>query len=247
MKNLIVSAAIVFAGAACVAADELPKAETILDKYVEVTGGKAAYEKLHSEITTGKMEVVGKGISGSVMSYRVEPDKSYTEIEIQGIGKMREGSDGSTFWSLSAFQGPHLKDGDEKAQARMAGQFNSELHWRDVYKKAETTGVEQVDGKDCYKVVLTPNEGGPITRFYDKQSNLLVKMAMIAKNPMGEIPVESLVSDYRKEGDILMAHKITQKGMGQEISISIDSVQYNAEIPKDRFVVPDEIKALIKK
>ena len=247
MKNLIVSAALVLASAACLAADELPKAETILDKYVEVTGGKAAYEKLHSEVTTGKMEVVGKGISGSVMSYRVSPDKSYTEIEIQGIGKMREGSDGTTFWSLSAFQGPHLKDGDEKAQARMAGYFNSELHWRDMYKKAETTGVEQVDGKDCYKVVLTPNEGGPITRFYDKQSNLLVKMAMIAKNPMGEIPVESMVSDYRKEGDILMAHKITQKGMGQEISISIDSVQYNAEIPKDKFAVPDEIKALIKK
>src|SRR5262249_51822607 len=28
------------------AADELPKAETILDKYIEVTGGKTAYQKL---------------------------------------------------------------------------------------------------------------------------------------------------------------------------------------------------------
>src|SRR5215467_12699217 len=117
MKNLILCAAVVFASGVRLSADDLPKAEAILDKYVEVTGGKAAYEKLHSEITTGKMEIAGKGINGSVMSYRAAPNKSYTEIEIQGLGKMREGSDGATFWSLSAFQGPHLKEGDEKAQA----------------------------------------------------------------------------------------------------------------------------------
>lgn len=247
MKRSILCTAILLASGVRLAADDLPKAEAILDKYVEVTGGKAAYEKLKTEVTTGKMEFVGKGISGSLVSYRAEPDKSYTEIDIQGIGKIRDGSDGTTFWALSAFQGPHLKDGEEKAQARLAGHFNAELHWRDVYKKVETAGVEQVDGKDCYKVVLTPNEGGPVTRYYDKQSNLLVKMTMIAKNPMGEIPVESVASDYRKEGDILMAHKVTQKGMGQEFSISIDSVQVNTEIPPDKFAVPDEIKALMKK
>jgi outer membrane lipoprotein-sorting protein len=44
-----------------------------------------------------------------------------------------------------------------------------------------------------------------------------------------------------------MAHKVTQKGAGQEVSITIDSVKYNAEIPKGQFDVPDEIKALMKK
>src|SRR5579872_4019873 len=184
MRTMILCAAVLCTSGVRLAADDLPKAETILDKYIEATGGKAAYEKNHNEITTGKMEFTGKGISGNVLSYRAEPDKSYTEIEIQGIGKIKEGSDGKTAWSLSAIQGPHLKEGDEKAQAMMAGKFNSELNWRDVYKKVETTGVEQVEGKDCYKVVLTPSQGSPITRYYDKQSSLLIKMTMVAKNPM---------------------------------------------------------------
>jgi hypothetical protein len=247
MRSMILCAAVLCTSGVRLAADDLPKAETILDKYIEVTGGKAAYEKNHSEISSGKMEFTGKGITGNLVSYRADPDKSYTEIDIQGIGKLREGSDGKVAWSLSAIQGPHLKEGEERAQAMQAGKSNPELRWRDVYKQAETTGAEQVEGKDCFKVVLTPNEGSPVTRYYDKQTNLLVKMTMTVKNPMGEIPVESVVSDYRKEGEILMAHKVTQKAAGQEFSISIDSVKFNAEIPKDKFEVPDEIKALMKK
>jgi hypothetical protein len=246
MRNILLCAAVVLATGARAPAADLPKAETILDKYIEVTGGKAAYEKNHSELSTGSMEFVGKGIKGTVSSYRAEPDKSYTEVDIQGIGKVKEGSDGKTAWSLSAMQGPRIKDGDERASSIQAARFNAELHWRDVYT-AETKGVEQVDGKDCYKVQLTPKEGMAITRFYDKESNLLVKMVMTVKSPMGEMPVESYVGDYRKEGGILMAHKVTQKAMGQEIAITIDSVKYNAEIPKDKFEPPDEIKAMMKK
>ena len=247
MRNIILCAAVLCASGVRLAADDLPKADTILDKYVEVTGGKAAYEKTRSEVTTGKMELVGKGISGTVLSYRADPDKSYTEVEITGIGKMREGSDGKVAWSLSAMQGPHLKEGAEKAQALNAGRSNPEIRWREIYKSAETTGVEDVDGKPCYKVVLTPKEGNPMTRFYDKSSNLLVKMTMTVTNPMGEIPVESTVGDYRKEGAVLVPHKVVQKAAGQEIAITVDKVEFNTDIPKDKFEVPDEIKALMKK
>jgi hypothetical protein len=246
MRNIFLCAAIVLATGARLAADDLPKAEAILDKYIEATGGKAAYEKNHSEVSTGSMEFVGKGIKGSVSSFRMEPNMSYTEVDIQGIGKVREGSDGKIAWSLSAMQGPRLKDGDEKAGALQAARFNAELNWRDAYK-AETTGVEQVDGKDCYKVQMTPKEGMAQTRFYDKESSLLVKMVMTVKNPMGEIPVESYVGDYRKEGGLLVAHKVTQKAAGQEIAITIENVKFNAEIPKDKFVPPDEIKAMMTK
>ena len=246
MRNIFLCAAVFLAATALPAADELPKAETILDRYIEVTGGRPAYEKRHTEVSTGTMEFVGKGIRGTIASYRAEPNKSLTEVDIQGIGKVQEGTDGTLAWSLSALQGPRIKEGDEKAGALQAARFNAELNWRDVYK-AETTGVENVDGKDCYKVRLTPKEGLAMTRYYDKQSNLLVKMAMTVKNPMGEFPVESKVSDYRKEGDLLLPHKVSQSAAGQEILISIESVKHNAEIPKEKFEVPAEIKALLKK
>ncbi|HTS31198.1 MAG TPA: DUF620 domain-containing protein [Bryobacteraceae bacterium] len=229
------------------AADELPKAEAILDRYIEVTGGKAAYAKVHTETSTGAMELPAMGIKGKVTSYHAEPDLTLVEINIDGMGKMVDGSNGQVAWSMNAMQGPRIKEGPEKAEALLHAQFNGDLRWRDLYSRVETTGVESVDGKDCYKVVLTPKAGNPITKWYDKDSGLLLKMRIKANSPMGEIESDSMLSDYRKEGDILMAHKVVQHVATLETSMTIDSMRYNAEIPKEKFDLPDEIKALVNK
>jgi outer membrane lipoprotein-sorting protein len=143
--------------------------------------------------------------------------------------------------------GPHVKEGPEKAQAALSAKFNAELNWRDVFKDAKTVGTDTVDGKPCYKIELTPAEGSPIDQCYDKDSGLMVKMTMTAQTPMGEQTVDSFTGDYRKEGDVLMPHMIKQVLAGTEIVITIDSVTFNTEIPADKFALPDEVKALIKK
>lgn len=232
--------------AALGAADDLPKGETILDKYIEVTGGKAAHAKVKSDVSSGEMTLGAMGLKGKVMSYSQSPDKRVVEITLEGIGKISEGSNGEIAWSHSAMQGPRLKEGDEKAEALLQGKHNADSQWRDLYTSAETKGVESVDGKECYKVVVTPKSGKPQTRWYDKQSGLLLKMVMTSRSPMGEIEVESFLSDYRKEGELLLPHKISNKMAGQEIAMTIDKVEQNVEIPKDRFEPPAEVKALIK-
>ncbi|MCU1234757.1 MAG: hypothetical protein JWP63_2724 [Candidatus Solibacter sp.] len=245
-RTLTLSLSLAFAGILASAAD-LPKGEALLDKYVEVTGGKAAYNKVHSDKTTGTMEFKAMGLKGKVITYSAEPDKKYSEVVLEGMGKMQEGASNGVAWSLSSMQGPHLKEGDEKAETLLQSKFNSDLNWRDQYKSAETVGVETVEGKECYKVVMTPKTGSPSTRWFDKDSNLLVKMQMTTKSPMGEVQSESIVSDYRKEGDLLVPHKILSKVATMELVMTVESVQYNPEIPKDRFDVPAEVQALIKK
>src|SRR5215471_17539903 len=205
--SLRVAAVLAFGSLALAAADELPKGEAVLDKYVEVTGGKAAYSKLHTETTSGTMEFKAMGLKGKMTAYAAEPDKRYTEIVIDGIGKIQEGSNGEVAWGMSTMQGPRLKDGDEKAETLLQAKFNPDLSWRDLYKSAETVGVEAIDGKDCYKVLLTPKAGAPITKWYDKQSGYLVKMSLTAKTPMGDIQSDTTYSDYRKEGEVIVPHK----------------------------------------
>jgi outer membrane lipoprotein-sorting protein len=239
--NLV--AAMTFA-VACAAAD-LPKAETILDKYVEVTGGKAAYQKVHSEIESGTMTI--SGITGTHTTFKAEPDKVYTEIVIQGVGKIQEGSNGKVAWSNSAMQGPHLKDGEEKEVSLLMARFDGDVNWRGIFTKAETVGVEAVNGKDCYKVVLTPKAGKPMTRFYDKESGLLLKNVLTTTSPMGEVTVESILEDYRKEGDFLRPHKVSNKAMGQQFSVTLDKVEFNPEIPASKFDLPEEVQALLNK
>lgn len=228
-------------------AQDLPKADTILDRFVEVVGGKSTFEKHHNEVMHGTMDLTGRGVKGTLTVYQQEPDQIRATIDLEGIGKIDSGTSGDIAWENSAMQGPRIKKGVEKSDAFRDATFNAVLKWRDLYANAETTGEENVNGHECYKVVLTPREGNPTTHFYDKKSGLMIKTATTRSTQMGDITAEVFADDYRKEGDILTAHKLTNKFAGQEFQIAVQSVEYNVEIPKDRFDMPDEIKALAKK
>ena len=238
---------IAFSLAACLslyAADPLPTGEAILDKYIEVTGGKAAYEKKRTEISSAVMEFVGKGVKMNMTMYHAEPNKSYSVVEIEGIGKIEEGTDGSVVWERSALKGPRVKTGEERAVSLRAANIHHDSRWRDFFQKVECTGVEPIDGHICYRVVLTPKDGQPETRYYDKKSFLLVRTNMIMKSEMGEIPAESSASDYRTVDGVLVPFLVKQKVLGQEFTVTLQSVKTNVEIPKNRFKVPDDVKAL---
>jgi outer membrane lipoprotein-sorting protein len=243
--HLRIGLALAFCGV--LAAADLPKAETLLDKYIEVTGGKAAYTKIHGQMMTGTMEFPAMGLKGKLTVYAAEPDKQYFEVDLEGVGKIEEGSGGDVAWSNSAMQGPRVKEGAEKTESLLKAKFNAELKWRDLYKTVETVGMETVDGKECYKVVATPKTGNPNTRWYDKDSNLLVKMSSVTPTAQGDIQAETSMSDYRKEGEFLMPHKMLVKAGPMEFAMTIDTVRHNPEIPKDRFEIPDAVKALLKK
>jgi outer membrane lipoprotein-sorting protein len=241
----LIGLALAFAGV--LAAADLPKAETILDKYVEVTGGKAAYAKIHSHVIAGTMEFPAMGLKGKMTIYAAEPGKQYVEMNFEGVGKMQEGSDGEVAWANSAMQGPRIKEGGEKAESLLRAKFNGELNWRNLYKTVETVALETVDGKQCYKVVATPKSGNPRTLWYDQDSNLMVKVSAVTETPQGDIQSDTSVSDYRKVGDLLVPHKMMIKAGPMEIAMTIDSVQVNPEIPMNTFEMPDEVKALLKK
>lgn len=225
----------------------LPQAETILDRYIEVTGGKAAYEKRANEITTGTFEMTAQGIKGAVTMYSAPPDKTYREIVLDGIGKVESGTIGGVAWEKNPMLGPRLLSGDEKAQTLREAAFNGTLDWRSLYQKAETTGVETIDGEECYKVVLTPAQGKPLTVYYQKKSGLAVKQSMIASSQMGEVPAEAIVSGYKDFDGVLAPTKVVTKLAGQDFTITTDTVKTNQDIPADKFDPPAEIKALLKK
>jgi hypothetical protein len=227
--------------------EPLPKAETILDRFVEVTGGKVAYEKRKNEVATGTLEFKAQGLKGSVTRYTAEPAEEYFVMELDGVGKIESGIDKGVVWEKNLMLGPRIKSGTEKAQALREGTFNASLHWREFYPKVETTGIEIIDGELCYKVVLTPTEGNPETTYYQKKSGLAVKTTTVAASPMGDMPLEAISADYKNFGGVTMATKMTQKVAGQEFIITIQDVKINQTLPPDRFDPPAEIKALLSK
>jgi len=225
--------------------EDLPEAEAILDGYIEATGGKAAYEKITNRVTKATLEITAQGIAMNLTIYAARPNKNYILIESEAIGTIEKGTDGTTVWEKSAMMGPQVKDGQEKTDTLREAIFDKFVNWREMYEKTEYVGVEMLSGKPAHKVVMTPRDGKPQSFYFDQVSKLLAKVELTVENPMGTIPVETFLEDYRSIDGVLLPHKSRVVAMGQERLVTTESIEHNVDLPPDRFDLPEEIRAIL--
>jgi len=223
------------------------QAELILDRYVGATGGLAAYDKMHSNITKATLDIPAAGIAIDVTVYAARPNKIRSVAQSPAIGSIERGTDGTIFWEKSTMQGPRILEGEELAEALREAKFEGLVYWRGTYDSVAVAGVDTVGGSPCDKVVMKSKGDKPRMLFFDQKSGLLVKSQTTVASQMGDIPVESFVSDYRKIGDLLAAYKTTMKIMGQERVMTTTSIEYNVAIPDSMFAVPADVQNLLKK
>ncbi len=224
---------------------KLPKGDEILDKYIKATGGKEAYKKINNRVIKGTFEMPAQGMKGTINIHAARPNLYYTVVEIPNMMKQERGTDGKIAWERQSMMGARILEGEERDQFIRETVFDSEVDWRKLYKKAETVGVEDIDGKPAHKIKLTIDDTNTMTAYYDKTSNLLVKTVMIHKTQMGDMPVETYISDYKKVGGLLIPHKHRQVVMSMEQLLTFDSFEVNVKMDKKRFALPDDVKELL--
>jgi len=231
-------------------AGDLPSAEKVIDKYIEATGGLEVYEKHDAMKAVGSFSMPAMGISAKLEVIKQAPDKSHTAIVSDAFGNMEEGFDGTVAWEKSMMTGSKIKTGSELAMTRRTSQFNLMGVWKEFYQSATNHGIELVDGVECYKVEMIPNEGEgePELNYYAVDSGLLLKTSAVIVNEMGRITVDAYMLDYRKSEGVTAPYKIRQVLMGmQEMVMTFETQTFDVEVPEGTFDLPEDVKALLEK
>ncbi len=233
--------------AALAQAEKLPKAEDVLKKCVEATGGQAAMEKIHNRLSKGKVQLSSMEIQATFTSYAAAPNKLHITIDVENADKTERGTDGTTCWQTGANAEPKLIENDEKAMRQRLWTFNLIAHWRKLYKKAETAGRETWHEQPCLKLTMTPKTGGSEEWLINEQTNLLVGIHVTATQPNDEFYFG--FEDYRKVDGVMVPYKVIEssKSSAVELTYVAESVEHNVTLPKNCFAVPESIKALVKK
>ena len=225
----------------------IPRAEVVLDQYVEATGGKAAYEKFTNRVSTGTLDIVGANLKGTIKVTHTSPNKLVSVTELGPIGTTRQGTDGEVAWEISTISGERILEAEERDAFILQAVFNGEIRWKDRYEKVESVGVEDVEGKPAVKLVLTPKSGKPLIEYYDLKTHLLVKQVIKTKGPMGEISIDQYPGNYRKIDGVLMPLSLKQKVLGQEMVLNFTDVSHNVKLADNTFALPKEIVSIKKK
>jgi len=217
---------------------KLPTTQEILSKYVQALGGRGTNEKIKTRMLKGTIELAPMGIKGTVESYMSAPDKSYTKSNLQGIGDIIEGFDGTTAWSSNAIQGSRDKEGEELLQTKMINIFHRETNLEKLYPKMEVKGMEKVGDKDTYVVVATPNGLAPETFYFDVKSGLLVRADSILISPEGKMPGKTFYEDIREIDGIKLPYKVRVVLPQFEIISNITEVKHGVTLEESKFAKP---------
>ena len=225
-------------------AAELPDARTIVDRHIKAIGGRDAILAHKSIHATGTLTMPTNGISGPVDIYGAAPDHVLVRTTVAGIGEIVDAYDGKVGWSINPMTGPSLKTGKELEQTKLDADFYSEL--RDPRKYTMKT-IEKTpfDGRDCYKVSVKRPDGTEDFDFYDVATGLRAGSINTRETQMGVMTISNVESGYKKFGPLTQATVLTQKVMGVEQKITIETVEYDKVEPAV-FEPPASIKALIK-
>lgn len=212
-------------------------AEQVLDGHVKAVGGVEKLESFKNRRTTGKFSMPAAGLNGPMKIIQEAPNHYRMEMEIPGIGKVLQVCDGEKVLDKNPLTGQRMLSGAEKEAVMLEATFNSEAHWRDLYKNVSYEGREDVDGKPCHKIVLETKSGSKRTQYYDVATGLLSKVKAIVSSPQGELATESTVSDYKEVDGLKYAHKTVVAVLGQQQIIEIEQVEHDVQLPEGSFDV----------
>lgn len=217
-------------------------ADTVINRYLQAIGGKAALTKVHSRVMKGSFNMPAMGMTAKMEIYIQPPDKYLSFIDFEGMSPAYSGVNGDTAWEINPMGGPRLFSGAEKMANLRRAQIDPLLNWNKNYSKAEVGEDEQVQGKPCTKLVLTDADGSSTTVYFDKETGLISRR----EDSVAGQTIQSDVSDYSKVGDVLVPHKLNVSTAQFGFEVTLDSIEDNVAIPADKFDLPPDIKALMK-
>jgi len=235
--------------------EALPAAREIVDRYAQVTHLAESLAKTSSLHAKGAFAMEAMGLKGEAEIWSAKPDRRSVSMEMGAFGKMVTGFDGQTAWMTHPMMGARILKGPELLQAKLEAAYDSSLKPGRDYESMQTLGREAFEGKDCYKVevVARPLEGMDPEKsravrtsleFYEVASGLLIGNMGRQEGEMGGGPFTTVFSDYRDFGGPLMAAKTRVRQAGQEITLTIESVEFDKATDAD-FAMPMEVQKLV--
>ena len=223
--------------AAKAATPATPSADQILNRYVEAIGGRAAWKKLTSRVSTGTIEVPDMQISGTVEFHEKAPNRLLRLIILNGAS-FRQGFDGTTAWTDDPQDGLRMQTGAELEDTRLDADFYHPLDLRQLYSKFTLLGTEKIGEHDAYVVEAAHSGGDPDKMFFDVKTGLALRIISKRHTADGVLTYQEDLEDYRQVDGIKLPFVVRQSIAQPSFTITFAEVRHNLELDESEFSKP---------
>lgn len=218
-----------------------PLAEEILDRYVAVTGGQAAYDRIQNQVTALTVSQNSQVFAHSTVFQTRAGD--FRMISVAGDKTLATGLNDGIAWTKTPDSAALLETEKERGRVLRDAVLLPESQWRKLYKEAvwETSGM--ADDRPVDQIAATPFAGLFQRLWFDVRTGLLLKKEVHEPEGWAEFRFE----DYFDAGGVKIAKKQTITIDKVTLLVTVDSVQFNQPIPPSTFELPAEIARLLQK
>jgi photosynthetic reaction center cytochrome c subunit len=245
----------------------LPPPASILDKYIQASGGAQRLAGLTSFVGKGtSVGFGGFGGGGDVEIDAKAPDKRATIILFKketGRGDQIRVYDGKTGWVrtplnvLGEFQlvGSDLDGYRLDAQLSFPGQIKQILTNLKTGPVTTITDLPAPASQSSLQANVTLGQShltdvvqgtGPrgmlVTLYFDKQTGLLLRELRYGTTPIGRVPTQIDYADYRDVSGIKLPFRITYAWLDGRDSIVLNDIKTNVPIDDAKFDRPAPMK-----
>jgi hypothetical protein len=245
----------------------MPSADSILDKYIQASGGAQRLAGLTSFVGKGtSVGFGGFGGGGDVELVAKAPDKRATIILFKaetGRGDQIRTYDGRAGWvrtPLNVLGEYQLNGGDLDgarfdAQLSFPGQIKQVLtnlksgpstSITDLPAPASQSALQQdVTLGQTHSVDVVQGTGPRnllVTLYFDRQTGLLLRELRYGNSPIGRVPTQIDFADYRDVNGIKLPFRITYAWLDGRDSIVLNEIKTNVPVDDAKFGRPAPLK-----
>jgi hypothetical protein len=226
----------------------LPNAEEIIERHIFESGGIDAYANLKTQKVIGALTFLSSNTEAKVETFAAGGGKYFQSIDVPGLGREEEGSDGKVAWERSPTLGPRVKVRSSRLGLGVTTDAAQVIGWRYFIDQVRTEALERIDGRDCYRVRLIPlGKSQPQIRWYDKQTGLLYRSSAWMASDMGALPAVLTFEEYRDASGLKWPTKIRMAISGQNLLFTAADVKLNEPVESAVFDLPSEIDEMANK
>lgn len=213
-------------------AEQGPGVRDVLARMVEALGGEAALRSHPSITQTGTFEIVGTPVTGAVAVRLAAPYRYLTMVDLEGMGRIVQGYDGTIGWSETPGEGRRVLDGTALGQLRNQANFFGPLTYLEHYDAVELVGRAEFDGRSCYELRLGYGEDRTTTQYVDTATFLIAGQRDLMEVAGSEIETTTYVRAYADFDGLELATEIVVDAGGiQQQRLVFTEASFEAHPP----------------
>lgn len=205
-----------------VAVSDITAAE-VIERYLNAIGGPEAIETIQDVTTTATAAI--QGMELKMVTRQKAPNKLLVETMMGNNVVSKQVFDGAK-GKVTSPMGEQELEGEMLEQMKEGSAIIAETNFLKEGYSIELQGVETIDNRECYKIIVTRPSGNESTAYYAVADGL--KYREVSSTPQGNMVTN--IKDYKEVEGFMFPQAISQSVGPQNFEVTIDSIEINSEM-----------------